>query len=217
MKSDTQLKLDVCEELAWDPALNSDGIGVMVKDGIVTLSGHLDTYSQRDAAERAVRRVSGARAIALELDVKLAPQHRRSDSEIAQAACAALELNSVVPTSRVLVEVENGKITLTGEVDWAYQLASAEQAVRHLMGVRAIHNHITIKPLASSKDIEAQIAAALARQASREARHLSVQVNGPVVTLQGKVHSLAERKAAIGTAFAAHGVSRVVDQLEVVG
>jgi VCBS repeat-containing protein len=215
MKSDTQLKLDVCEELAWDPALNADNIGVMVKDGVVTLSGHLDTYSQRDAAERAVRRVAGARAIALELDVKLAPQHKRSDSEIAQAACAALELNSVVPTSKVLVEVENGKITLTGEVDWAYQLASAEQAVSHLVGVRSVHNHITVKPLASSEDIGSLIAAALARQASREAKQIKVEVNGAVVTLKGRVHSLAERKAAIGTAYAAHGVSRVVDQLEV--
>jgi osmotically-inducible protein OsmY len=215
MKSDSQLKIDVCEEIAWDPALNSDGIGVMVKDGVVTLSGHLDTYTQRNAAERAVRRVSGVRAIALELDVKLSPQHRRSDSEIAQAACAALDLNSVVPASKVLVEVENGKITLTGEVDWAYQLASAEQAVSHLMGVRAVDNRIRIKPLASGKDIAAQISAALMRHASREAKQIDVEVNGAVVTLRGKVHSLAERKAIIGTAFAAHGVSRVEDYLEV--
>ncbi|HSV83567.1 MAG TPA: BON domain-containing protein [Ramlibacter sp.] len=215
MKSDIQLKADVTEELAWNPAINATNIGVMVKDGLVTLAGHLDTFAEKHAVERAVRRVSGVRGIALDLDVKLAPEHKRSDSEIAQAAITALRLNSIVPDGKVKVEVEEGWVTLTGEVDWSYQYASAEQCVRPLIGVRGLFNQITIRPRASGTDIAGQITAALKRQAEREAKHISVEVEGSVVTLRGNVHSMAEHDAALGVAFGAHGVSRVVDKLEV--
>jgi len=215
MKTDAQLKADVTAELAWDAAINPIGIGVIAKNGVVTLTGHLDTFAEKRAVERAVRRVSGVRGIALELDVKLTPEHQRSDSEIAQAASSALRWSSLVPDERVKVEVENGWVTLTGEVDWGYQLASAEQCIRPLVGVRGLTNHIHIKPRASSRDIGAGITAALTRQATREARHLDIEVEGGVVTIRGKVHSLAEHDAAIGAAFAARGVSRVVDKLEV--
>lgn len=215
MKTDAHLKADVTEELAWDPAVNATGVGVAVKDGVVTLTGHLDSYAEKHAVERAVHRVAGVRGIALELDVKLAPEHKRSDSEIAQAAATALQLNSLVPDEKIQVQVEQGRVILTGEVDWSYQLASAEQCVRPLSGVRGLSNRITIKSLASSKDVGAQITAALTRQAAREAKHLTVEVEGSVVTLWGKVHSLAEREAAVGAAFSARGVSRVVDKLEV--
>jgi osmotically-inducible protein OsmY len=215
MKSDIELKADVAAELTWDPAINATNIGVMVKNGVVTLAGHLDTYAEKHAVERAVRRVSGVRAIALDLDVKLAPEHVRSDFEVAQAAAAALRLNSLVPDGKLKVEVENGWITLTGQVDWGYQFSSAEQCLRPLAGVRGITNAVTIKPRVQGKDIAAQIKAALTRQAEREARHIEVAVKGAVVTLSGKVHSMAEHDAALGVAFSAHGVSGVVDHLEV--
>lgn len=215
MKTDAHIKADVTDELAWDPAVNATGIGVAVKDGVVTLTGHLDSYAEKHAVERAVKRVAGVRGIALELDVKLAAEHKRSDSDIAQAAATALQLNSLVPDEKIQVLVENGRVTLTGEVDWSYQLASAEQCVRPLAGVRGLSNRITIKSRASSKDVGAQITAALTRQAVREAKHITVEVEGSVVTLWGKVHSLAEREAAVGAAFSARGVSRVVDKLEV--
>ncbi len=215
MKTDAHLKADVTEELAWDPAVNATSIGVAVRDGVVTLTGHLDSYAEKHAVERAVHRVAGVRGIALELDVKLAAEHKRSDSEIAQAATMALQLNSLVPDEKIQVQVENGRVILTGEVDWSYQLASAEQCVRPLAGVRGLSNRITIKSLASSKDVGAQITAALTRQAAREAKHITVEVEGSVVTLWGKVHSLAEREAVVGAAFSARGVSRVVDKLEV--
>lgn len=217
MKTDMQLKADVTDELAWDPAINAAGIGVMVKDGVVTLTGHLDSFAEKHAVERAIHRVESVRGIALELDVKLSAVHKRSDSEIAQAAATSLQLNSLVPDGRVQVEVENGWVTLTGEVDWSYQLARAEQCIRPLAGVRGLHNRITIKPRASGKDIGKQITAALTRQAIREARHISVEVEGGAVTLKGTVHSLAEREAAVGAAFSAQGVSRVVDKLKVGG
>jgi len=215
MKTDAHIKADVIDELAWDPAVNATGVGVAVREGVVTLTGHLDSYAEKHAVERAVHRVAGVRGIAVELDVRLAVEHKRSDSDIAQAAATALQLNSLVPDEKIQVMVENGRVTLTGEVDWSYQLASAEQCVRPLAGVRGLSNQITIKSRASSKDVGAQITAALMRQAVREAKHITVEVEGSVVTLWGKVHSLAEREAAVGAAFSARGVSRVVDKLEV--
>jgi osmotically-inducible protein OsmY len=199
----------------WDPAVNATNVGVAVKDGIVTLSGEVDTFLQKHAIERAVRRVSGVRGIAVDLEVKLAPDGHRSDADIAHAALMALRWHSLVPADKVRVEVEDGGVTLLGEVDWAYESASAEQCVRPLIGVKTVDNRITIRPRASAEDIRTQIAAAFARHARREASQVTVDVEGGVVTLRGKVDSLPEHDAAIGTAFAAKGVSRVVDKLEV--
>ncbi|MES2190979.1 MAG: BON domain-containing protein [Pseudomonadota bacterium] len=215
MKTDAQLKADVTSELAWEPAVNATGIGVIVKDGVVTLTGHLDTFAEKFAAERAVRRISGVRGLAMELDVKLAAGHQRSDSEIAAAAASALRWSVFMPSERVKVEVEKGWVTLTGEVDWGYQSRNAEQCVRGLIGVRGLSNNITVKPAISTREVSAEIAAALERQAEREAKKISIDVEGGVVTLRGKVHSMAERDAAAGAAFCAKGVSRIVNKIEV--
>lgn len=215
MKTDNQLKADVADELAWDPAVNATNIGVIVNNGVVTLTGHLDSFAEKHAAERAVRRVAGVRGIAVELDVKLAAAHKRSDSEIAQAASAALAWHALLPPDRVKVEVEDGWITLSGEVEWSYQQAIAEQGIRTLVGVRGLTNKVTVKPRSSSKDVGQQIAAALRRHAEREAQRIGIEVEGGVVTLRGKVDSLSEHDAALGAAFAAKGVSRVVDKLEI--
>lgn len=217
MKTDAQLKADVTDELAWDPSLDAANVGVMVSEGVVTLTGHLDSFAEKHAVEQAVRRVGGVRGIAVELDIKLPASGERSDSDLARAATESLRLNSLVPDDKVQVEVENGWVTLTGEVDWSYQFASAEQCIRPLAGVRGLFNQITIKPRVKGEDIARQITAALTRQATREARHIGVDVEGGVVTLSGKVHSLAEHDAAIGVAFSAHGVSHVVDHLQVGG
>lgn len=215
MKTDAQLKADVIAELAWDPAINASAIGVIVKDGLVTLTGHLDTFAQKHAAERAVRRVAGVRGIAVELDVRLAPEHQRTDSELAQAAVAALRWNSLVPDEHVKVEVEDAWVTLTGQVDWPYQYASAEQCIRPLTGVRGVTNLVKIRPRVHGQDIAQQITAALTRHAEREARHIEVAVDGGTVTLSGHVDSLAEHDAAIGAAFGTRGVTSVVDRIEV--
>ena len=153
MKTDAQLKADVTSELAWDPSIDANAIGVMVKDGLVTLTGHLDSFAEKEAVERAARRVSGVRGIAVELDVKPSPEHKRSDSEIAKAVLAALRWHSWVPEERVRVEVEHGWVTLSGEVDWRYQATSAEQCIRPLVGVRGLTNNVTIKTGVSEKDI----------------------------------------------------------------
>jgi osmotically-inducible protein OsmY len=217
MKTDAQLKADVTDELAWDPAINATHVGVMVQDGVVTLAGHLDSFAEKHAVERAVRRVSGVRGIALDLDVRLPTEHQRTDAEIASAATSALSLNTLVPRGKIQVEVEKGWVTLTGEVDWGYQVASAEQCIRPLAGVRGLHNKITVTPRVKRQDIATQISAALTRQATREARNIGIEVEGGVVTLSGKVHSMAEHDAAVGVAFSAHGVSHVVDHLQVAG
>ena len=217
MKTDVQLRTDVSDELAWDPAIDASNVGVIVKDGVVTLTGHLDSFAEKHAVERAVRRVAGVRGVALDLDVKLPASAQRGDSEIAQAATAALRLNSLVPAQRVQVQVENGWVTLTGEVDWGYQFASTEQSIRPLPGVRGLFNRIAIKPRVDGRDIGTQITAALARQAAREARHIGIRVEGGVVTLSGRVHSMAEHDAAVGVAFSTKGVSHVVDHLQVTG
>jgi osmotically-inducible protein OsmY len=215
MKTDMQLKADVMAELAWDPSINAAGIGVIAKDGVVTLTGHLDNFAEKHAAERAVRRLAGVRGIAVELDVTLSPDHKRTDSEIAQAALSTLRWHALVPEELIKVEVEDGWVTLTGQVDSRFQLTSAEQGIRTLIGVRGLTNNITVKPRASVKDISAEIAAALTRQAQREASHIKVDVDGGVVTLTGNVHSLVEHDAAVGSAWATRGVGRVVDRLEV--
>jgi osmotically-inducible protein OsmY len=217
MKSDLQLKADVIAELASNPSINADAIGVVVKDGLVSLGGHLDTYAEKHAVERAVRRVSGVRGIAIELEVRLAPEHQRGDSDIAKAAIGALRWNSLVPDDRVKVEVEDGWVTLTGQVDWPYQFSSAEQCIRPLTGVRGVTNLVAIKPRVHGKDIAGQITAALKRHAEREAMHIEVEVDGGTVTLSGTVDSLAEHDAAIGAAFGTRGVSSVVDKLDVRG
>lgn len=215
MKTDAQLKADVLAELAWDPAVNANAIGVNARNGLVTLTGHLETLAQKHAAERAVRRVAGVRGIAVELDVKLPEQHVRSDADIAEAAIAALRWNSLVPDEHVKVEVQDARVTLTGEVDWPYQFSSAEQCIRPLTGVRAVINLVKIKPRVHGTDIARQITQALTRHAEREARHIDVAVDGGTVTLSGRVDSLAEHDAAIGAAFGTRGVTSVVDKLDV--
>ena len=215
MKTDIQLKSDVTSELAWDPSINATAVGVMVKDGTVTLSGHLNTFAEKHAIERAVRRVAGVRGLALDLDVKLASDHKRNDTEIAEAAVTALRWHSWVPDDRIKVEVEDGWVKLRGEVDWHYQLASAEQSIRPLLGVRGLTNSITVKRRTNERDVSSQITAALIRHAQQEAKSISIRMTDGVATLSGAVHSLPEHDAVVAAAAATRGVSRVVDQLSV--
>lgn len=144
MKTDADLKRDVVEELSWDPAVNATAIGVAVKGGVVTLTGQLDTLAEKYAVERALHRVAGVKAVALELDVKLSSEHRRSDAEIAAAAEQALRWYSMVPDERVRVTVERGAITLGGEVDWDYQRKAAVGAAFAAPGVRAVVNDLRV-------------------------------------------------------------------------
>jgi len=213
MKSDTQLRKDVIAELNWDPAVAADAVGVAVKDGVVTLSGHLGTYIEKAAVQRALRRVAGVKAIALELDVRLAPDHHRSDTDIATAAQTVLRANASVPAGRIRLIVDKGWITMQGDVDWDYQRRSAEHALRPLAGVVGINNEVEIKTPVASSNVERGIREALARQAEREAKHIEIQVDGSTVRLRGRVHSWQERDAAQGAAWSAPGVRTVLNEL----
>jgi osmotically-inducible protein OsmY len=215
MKTDAQLKKDVSAELEWDPSINASQVGVAVKDGVVTLTGHLDTFAEKHAIERAAQRVRGVKAVAVELDVKLEPGHKRSDSEIAAAAEAALAWHALVPADRMQVRVEKGWVTLQGEVDWDYQRRQAEKAVRPLVGVVGVSNAITLKTGSTPADVTQRIRDALTRHAEHEAKHIEVIVDGATVTLRGDVDSWGERAAASGAAWSARGVSSVVNELKV--
>ena len=215
MKTDSQLKKDVLAELEWDPEIGATSVGVGVKNGVVTVSGHLDTYAEKYAVQRAVQRVEGVHAVAVEIDVKLEPGHRRSDTEIATAAESALKWHALVPEDRVRVQVEKGWVTLGGEVDWEYQRVAAVKAVRPLTGVVGVTNGIALKPQTTPANIGDRIREALARHAEREARHIVVDVSGATVTLKGRVDSWPERSAAEGACWAAPGITRVVNDLTV--
>ena len=213
MKTDTQLRDDIQAELAWAPDVKSTDIGVIVKDGVVTLTGHLAHYAEKYAIERAVQRVHGVKALAVELTVKLPFDNQRTDADIALAAERALEWNVLVPDGKIRPMAEKGWLTLTGEVELEYQRSAAEIAVRNLMGVTGVSNLVKVKPRVSPADVEKKIHEALSRQADLEARKLSISVDGSQVTLRGTVHSWTERDAVQGAAWATPGVSVVVNDL----
>ena len=213
MKTDTQLRNDIQAELNWAPEVKSSDIGVIVKDGVVTLTGHLSSYAEKYAVERAVQRVYGVKALAVELTVKLPFDNQRTDADIALAAERALEWNALVPDGKIHPMVEKGWLSLNGEVEWDYQRSAAEVAVRDLMGVTGVSNLVKVKPRVSPADVEKKIHDALSRQADREARKLSIAVDGSHVTLRGTVHSWSERDAVQGAAWSTPGVTVVVNDL----
>ena len=215
MKTDMQLKDDILAELKWAPDVNETDVGVIVKNGVVTLTGHLASYGEKHAAEKAVERVSGVKALAMEISVKLPSSSVRTDAEIAAAAQQALAWNTMIPRDAVHVKVEQGRVSLTGQVEWDYQRSMAYSTVHNLIGVLGVANGVTVKPRVTMISVEKSIRDALARQAEREAKGIEVSVNGTQVTLHGKVHSWAERQAAQGAAWSAPGVGSVVNALTV--
>lgn len=216
MKTDAQIQEDVIAELKWEPSVDSTQIGVEVKDGIVTLAGHVGSYVEKWEAKRAAQRVSGVKALAVEMDVKLPGSSVRNDVDIARAAVNVLQWGTYWPANQIKVVVENGWISLTGELDWEYQRAAAERSVRGLLGVVGISNQIVLKSLASVKPIKSEIEAALKRRIHSDARHIVVDVDGADVTLTGTVHSWSDRDSARNSAWATPGVRHVADSLNVV-
>ena len=215
MKTDSQLQQDVIAELKWEPSVNAAQIGVEVKDGIVTLAGHVDSYAEKCDAERAAQRVSGVKALAIEMDVKLAGSSKRNDADIADSAESALQWITYLPKNSVKVMVEDGWITLSGEVDWEYQRQTAAAAVRYLMGVKGVRENIAIKSKVSLSAVKSDIEAALKRRAQADAQKISVEVRGADVTLTGTVHSWSERDLATHSAWGTPGVHNVVNNITV--
>jgi osmotically-inducible protein OsmY len=215
MKTDIQLKQDVSAELSWEPSVNAAEIGVEVKDGIVTLAGHVSSYAEKLGAERAAQRVAGVKALAVEIDVNLPGLSKRTDADIARSADNVLLWTSFLPKDAVKIKVESGWITLTGEVAWDYQRKAAVDAVRSLLGVAGVSDQIVIKTKTSASVVKSDIEAALQRRAKSDAQHILVDVRGGDVTLTGTVHSWSERELAANSAWMAPGVRSVVDNITV--
>ena len=213
---DADLQREVLNELKWEPRLLPNEIGVAVRDGVVTLTGSVDSYAKKLAAEQAAFRVRGIKAVANDIQVRLPGISERTDTDIARAARDALEWNVLVPADRVKVTVSNGWVTLEGEVDFAFQKEEAERSVRHLTGVKGVSNLIVVKPRVSPTDIKRDIELALKRHAETEAQNIQVEVQGSKVILRGRVSSYAEKKAAEQTAWAQAGVTQVENQIVVV-
>jgi osmotically-inducible protein OsmY len=215
MKTDAKLQLDVLEELKWEPAVNAEQIGVEVKDGIVTLVGHVGSFAEKWHAEEAAQRISGVKALAVEIDVTLPGECHRHDAEIARAAENILEWLVILPKDTVKVMVENGWITLSGELEWGYQRQLAVGAVRYLMGVRGVSDQILITPKMSSRAIKSDIEAALKRRLTDDTHNIMVDIHGSDVTLTGTVHNRSERVLASQSAWSSPGVRKVVDNITI--
>jgi osmotically-inducible protein OsmY len=215
MKTDIQLQQDVLEELRWEPSVNPAEIGVAAKDGVVTLTGFVNSFGEKLTAEKATKRVQGVKAVAEEIEVRIPSMLKRTDADIARAALNALQWNTLVPDDRVTVKVEDGWVTLEGELDWGFQRDAAMEAVHYLTGVRGVTNLITVKPRVEPKEIKAKIAEAFKRSAELDANRIKVEALGGKVTLSGSVHSWVERDEAGRAAWAAPGVSAVDNHISV--
>lgn len=214
-RSNTIVQQDVLDELDWDPRIPMSSIGVTVKDGVVTLFGQVESYSQRHAAEQAAFRVLGVHAVANELTVRLPSLAERTDSDLAAAAMQALVWDAQIPTEALDLTVSRGWVTLKGTVPWGYQRTEAEHVIQRLAGVRGISNQILVRPPVEPKDIASAISRAFARQAQFDAHNITIEAHGSTITLVGKVRSYSEKEAAGLAAWSTPGVTAVENLLKV--
>ncbi len=211
--SDLELRRAILDELEFQPHIDAAAIGVAIENGVVCLTGHVKTYAEKIAAERAVKTVKGVKAVADEITVHVPEKLDISDEAIATRCLDVIRWSSVIPDERVQLEVQHGWVTLEGEVDWQYQKEAAQSAVRKLAGVVGINNMLVVKPKAKADDIKERIEAALARNAVLDTRKLRVTVEGKTVKLEGHVHLWLERKAAEDAAWAVPGVNHVENHI----
>ncbi|HYE06717.1 MAG TPA: BON domain-containing protein [Planctomycetota bacterium] len=213
-KDDEELHAQIIKELAWDPSVGHEEIAVAVRDGVVTLSGSVESLAERSAAVRAVERIQGVRAIANDLVVRLPALSERTDTDIAHAAANAIAWNSKIPANQVKARVEDGWVYLEGSVDWHFQRVAAEKSVKNLWGVKGVTNLITVSDGVSASRVKGKIEDAIKRFAEEDARRITVEVAGDGVILRGQVRTWIERQQAENAAWNA-GVSRVDNKIEV--
>ena len=210
--SDTSIRQDVIDELDFDPAIEAKGIGVAVKDSVVTLTGHVPSYMQKLAAQQAAERVKNVRGVAVELEVRLASGAKRADDEIADRALKIIAWMANA-NDAIKVVVDSGWVTLSGVVEWNYQKQEAERAVRRITGVLGVTNNVSVRPRVTSQDIKDRIGKALARNAALESAGIKVDVADSTVTLKGSVKAWRDRRVAEDAAWAVPGVTQVRDEL----
>jgi len=215
MKTDHEILRDIQDELKWDPYLSSSEIGISVKDGIVTLTGVVDAYWKKVAAENAVKRVSGVTAVVQKIEVRLSESGKRKDTDIAEAIQSAFKWSVLVPKDKIKIKVENGWVTLEGDVEWEYQKNAARKAVEKLAGVVGVTNNIRVTPKAAPSEIREKIKTAFLRNASLDSDRINISVDGSTVRLSGKVRSWAEKKEAERQAWLAPGVTKVENDIEI--
>lgn len=215
MHTDSDIQKDVIAELNAEPNLRNDDLAVGVRDGVVTLAGYVDSYADKWRAERVVSKIKGVKAVVNELEVRLPSSSQRTDPEIARAAVDALQWNVLVPHDRIQVVVEDGWITLRGEVDWYYQKEEAERTVRNITGVKGVSNLITVAAIPTPSDVKQRIAEALRRGAQFDAERITVEVSGHKAILKGTVRSYAELLDAERAARKVPGITEVENRLTV--
>jgi len=217
MATDSDIKGDVEAELRWDPDIDASDIAVSVKDGVVTLTGFVRSYSQKYGAERGVKKIRGVRGVANDIEVKLPSLNERADPDIARDAVAALKRELPYSGEHIQVVARNGWLTLEGEVEWKFQSDRAEEVVRRVRGLKGVTNLIHLKPRATPTEVKQRIEQALKRSAEIDAQKITVETVGGEVTLRGTVHSWAERREAERAAWKAPGVVRVENKIIVAG
>ena len=215
MKTDLDIQKDVLDELNWELLLNANEIGVAVKDGVVTLTGTVDSYSKKMVAEKAVKKVIGVKAVAEEIEVRLTDRGKKTDTDIAAAILHELKWNSFVPDEKLKVKVEKGWVTLEGELEWNFQRRAARRAVENLEGVLGIINNIVIVPKLKPSEVKNKISAAFHRSATIDADNIEIEADGNKVVLSGSVRSFAEKRDAEKAAWLAPGVSQVENNIEI--
>ncbi|SDH30830.1 BON domain-containing protein [Winogradskyella thalassocola] len=216
MRTDAEIKGDVLDELEWQPTIDETQIGVVVKNGIVTLTGTVDNYTKKVEAEKAAKSVAGVKAVAEEIEVIYGTSSKRTDAEIAASIVNALKWNISVPENKIEIKVENGWVYLSGEVTWEYERNAAKKAIENLIDVKYVVNNISLKQQINPVDIKQKITKAFKRAADLDAKNIVVNANGHTVKLTGQVHSLKEKDEARKTAYYAPGVWTVENELDVV-
>ena len=214
-RTDEEIQSDVLAELKWDARVQPNEIGVVVKDGIVRLTGWVDSFAKKWAAEDAAHRVPGVMAVVNDIEVRLPNSNKRTDADIAAAAVDALQWDAFLPPGKIQVKVSDGWVTLKGEVEWEYQKEDAEWVVRRLSGIKGVTNLITVKPSVPPSELKEKIEKALVRTAETDAQQITVEVQGSKVILSGKVRSYAEKEEAERAAWSAPGITAVENRIKV--